>query len=64
MKAYIIKTDLEYDIRFSRPIWDSTEVTLSYYQRDKVLTCTIEEIQGIIRSILNDNKLLWDYDKW
>ena len=50
-KLYIIEWE-ENEVRFSRPTEKHQEREVGYWLRDKLLECTTEEVQWVIREIL------------
>lgn len=55
-KLYVLWESEDKEVRFTRPEEKHKEVEVSYYLRDKLLTCATEEIQSVISEILECNK--------
>ena len=55
MDIYIIEEE-ELKVRFIEPDWEHTKVNISYFDRDRLLSCDEKDVQSIVREILELNR--------
>ncbi len=56
MKSWIYGEWDKKVIRFSKPDRPSIEVNLTYEERDRIITCSLEQVQDEINNILANNR--------